>query len=623
MISKGQQRIGKYDKKGDLSRFKKLKGYLTDKEATKTLLDFLTSNLWIMVNLLFNIKLFPVQVLMLKLMFSRDRTLLILPRGFSKSWTTALFCCLYAIIHPNSKIGIASAVFRQSREIITTIEGFAKAKGADLFTACVGKVTHATDYWSINVGSSKITALPMGDKIRGYRFHLVIVDEMLLVSNEFINSVVLPFLSTNTDPVRQLELEKEEDRLIETGLLKKEDRTHFPQGKFIGLSSASYKFQDLYRMYEKYQRIIEEGAREEKDAEITYGLMTVSCEAAPEGLYRKGFIDSVRQELTDQQFKREMLSVFTDDSGGYFSLEKMLDCTVKIGESPTIEIVGNKDSEYIVSIDASFSDAEDSDFFAISVIKLDRENNKMFVVNAYEIAGGEQKDHIQYMAYLMKAFNVVMVIIDNAGWEFIDTCSNSAIFKELGLHLDLFDADFGNSDYKKALQDARRSYNKTAGKIVYKQYFGETGWIRKANEMLQISFNNKRLWFAAPLLAEEVDKFAKETSNLISIKELVFDKKCEYEDPVSKTAELIHHLPYVLNCIRKECSLIEIHTSPTGHQVFDLPGNLKRKKGPDRPRRDGYTSLFLGHYGAKCYIDMFSPDLVIENYGGFIPEFVA
>lgn len=221
MIVKGKQRIKSHKNKGDLTRFKELKGYLTDKQARNSLIDFLLSNLRILVDLMFNIRLYQVQVLMLKMMFSRDRCLFILPRGFSKSWTTALFCCLYAMIYPNSKIGITAVTFRASREIIGKIEEFKKKKGADLFRNCVDEksIKHATDYWSIDIGSSKVIALPLGEKIRGYRFNVVIVDELLLISQEFINTVVIPFLSTNTDPLRQQEIREEEDRLIKVGLL--------------------------------------------------------------------------------------------------------------------------------------------------------------------------------------------------------------------------------------------------------------------------------------------------------------------------------------------------------------------------------------------------------------------
>jgi hypothetical protein len=55
---------------------------------------------------------------------------------------------------------------------------------------------------------------------------------------------------------------------------------------------------------------------------------------------------------------------------------------------------------------------------------------------------------------------------------------------------------------------------------------------------------------------------------------------------------------------KTECALIQITTSAQGLQNFDLPPNLKRKTGPDKPRKDSYSALVLGNWMCKIYFDM-------------------
>ncbi len=85
-----------------------------------------------------------------------------------------------------------------------------------------------------------------------------------------------------------------------------------------------------------------------------------------------------------------------------------------------------------------------------------------------------------------------------------------------------------------------------------------------------------------------------------------FDKGFENE---GKVIEFIDNTYFIINRVREECSLIEVSTNATGHRTYDLPRAIKLSKGKNRPRRDGYTSLLLANYGARCYLD-----LVNANY---------
>jgi hypothetical protein len=73
---------------------------------------------------------------------------------------------------------------------------------------------------------------------------------------------------------------------------------------------------------------------------------------------------------------------------------------------------------------------------------------------------------------------------------------------------------------------------------------------------------------------------------------------------------------------KTECALIQITTTAQGTQSFDLPPNLKRKTGPDKPRKDSYSALVLGNWLVKIYSDM-NNTKVEEIQSTFTPMFLT
>ena len=114
------------------------------------------------------------------------------------------------------------------------------------------------DEWIMEIGRSSIRALPLGDgeKLRGFRFQRMIIDELLLMPEKIYNEVIIPFLSVVDNPTERQEVYELETQMIEKGKMKEEDRRRWPNNKIIGLSSASYKFEYLYKIYQQYEALI-------------------------------------------------------------------------------------------------------------------------------------------------------------------------------------------------------------------------------------------------------------------------------------------------------------------------------------------------------------------------------
>jgi hypothetical protein len=297
-------------------------------------------------------------------------------------------------------------------------------------------------------------------------------------------------------------------------------------------------------------------------------------------------------------------------------------CTIPDGEQPSIEVAGHAEDEYIVSVDPSWSETESSDDFAIQVLKINREKQISTLVHSYALSGSSLKDHIKYFLYILQNFNVVAICMDyNGGVQFMNSCNESELFKDAKINLKPITTEFERpEEYAQNLFSTKMEYNKSEYKYVFLRK-PTSSWIRLANEMLQANFDHRRIFFGSRAID---DNFRTQTKRRIGITNLKFSNSLdsEKENEEAKMIDFVEHLTDMILLTKTECALIQITTSAQGLQNFDLPANLKRKTGPDKPRKDSYSALVLGNWLAKIYFDMQNTqvDNVMET---FEPIFIA
>ena len=587
----------KYDRPlVDLNReFLKIAGDLDDKEAKITLIKFLRANLSFTVELLMGIKLSPYQEITLKGMLNRNFSMCVWGRGCGKTFIASIFCVLQCIFEPNTKILIAGPTFRTARFVFNNIEKIYDSKGAELLFQVFGAKSKRNDQyeWQINGGS--IVAIPLnGEKIRGFRANVLVLDEFLLLSEDIIKTVLMPFLVAPQNMKERLDVRAMENALIDKGLMKEEDRMVFENtSKMIALSSASYSFENLYKTYEEWAGRI---YSPEKDGS-TYFISQMGWDSIPAHMIDKTVIEDAQNGGTSHSsFQREYCAQFTDGSDSYFSAKKMHECTIPDGEAPTTQLYGEKGSRYILAIDPSFSNSPTSDYFAMALVELDSEAKQCTLVHNYAVAGGSLKDHIRYLYYITQNFDVEMIVIDNAGYQFIDAANESELFRNKNIELKFFDfdSDKDGTEYEAEIKKVKRAYNKGSGVKVFKQNF-TSEFIRKANVHLQSSIDHKKIWFASKATAHDTafDKFS--------------SAKIDFTLTGSDSAlDLLETQDLLIYATKKQCALIEVKSTSKGSQSFDLPQHLKRNNSPTRARKDNYTALMLANWGAKCYYDITS-----------------
>jgi hypothetical protein len=594
------------------------KGFIEEEKAKVLLYKFLKENPSFTSELISGVSLFPFQHMAIKAMMETDYFLGIWSRGLSKSFTTGVFAAMDAILNQGVYIGIISKSFRQSRMIFNKIEEIAKGPKAGFLAQCITRVNKSNDQWVMEIGRSKIIALPLGDgeKLRGFRFQRMIIDELLLMPEKIINEVILPFLAVVENPTERQKIYDLETQMIEAGKMTEDERHRWPHNKIIGLSSASYKFEYLYKLYQQYEKLILSPSKQDNAHRV---IMHLSYDCAPRQLYDQNLLDQSKATMSEAQFEREFGSVFTDDSSGYFKVSKMAACTVQDGEGQSVEVIGDKKSEYILSFDPSWSESEGSDDFAMHVIKLNPDKRLGTIVHSYALAGANLKKHIAYFLYLYTHFNIRMIVGDyNGGVQFINSCNESEIFKTAGIQIQCIDANFDDpQDYHSDIRSARNEYNIESKKICILRK-PSSQWIRSANQMLQASFDHKKIWFAGAALD---DDYTRQKSAKIPIDEITFSKYNEEGDADAKQIDLIEHLKDTIDATKVQCALIQLSTTSNGGQSFDLPYNLKKQRNADKARKDSYSALVLGNWAMNIYLDMMAaPEISTQTT--FTPMFV-
>lgn len=116
---------------------------------------------------LMGIQLFPTQGLVLEELWTKKFPMLICSRGFSKSFSIAIFALLNLLLIPGRKVIIAGSGFRQSKVIFNYIEtiwnnapilrDIASAMGGDY------GIRKSTDMYSLYMNKGYVNAIPIGD----------------------------------------------------------------------------------------------------------------------------------------------------------------------------------------------------------------------------------------------------------------------------------------------------------------------------------------------------------------------------------------------------------------------------------------------------------------------------
>ena len=612
-----------------------LKGELDDNTAKITLAKFLRHNLGFSSQIMLGIDLEPIQEMHMNALFKKNNAMLIWSRGGSKSTVAGWYAIFKCIFEPGTRIIIASANFRTSRRIFEEIEKLLGTPEAQLARDCFDKKPYKRNdafSWAINGGH--ITAIPLSEDTRGMRCDVLILDELLLLAPSMINEVLMPFLSSPRDAAYRIKVRRMENALIKSGALHPNNRMIFDNAaQLIGLSSASYQFQHLYKMFEDWSGFIDkpdlldlqktsstEGETEE--ARPTFFLSQLSWEAIPSTILNRSFIESQKGSTSNDAFSREFEAQFKDGGDGYYSMKKMNNCTIEDGLFPHTKVVGERDKKYILSIDANASKALNADYFAMALMEIDEDTQEAIYVHGYQNVGGDLQDHVKYLYYLFSHFNIQLMCCDSANLDsFIDAVNDNALFKnnlnKKITYITEWEFNKGGQEYFEMLDKAKKQYSADLGCICIRQSFSSE-WLMRSNTHFQSCIDHQKIWFASR--ASNHPNYIAQAFSLKLPMDLIYPRgigfKADTKEETRKGTirEFIESQDDIIWDTKAQCASIEVKTTARGIQSFDLPKSQSNSTANNKPRKDNYTALLLANWGVKCYFDLQTTPEPVKRY---------
>ena len=158
-------------------------------------------------------------------------------RGMSKTWLTALFCCVRCILYPGSKIVVCSGTLKQANGVLLKIKDELMKHSPILCTEIETCNIGQNDAIIMFRNGSWITTRTSTDNARGARANIIVVDEFRMVDESILNMVIRKFLTSPRQP----------------GYLNRKEYAHLQErNKEIYMSSAWFKSSWAWKKLQAY-----------------------------------------------------------------------------------------------------------------------------------------------------------------------------------------------------------------------------------------------------------------------------------------------------------------------------------------------------------------------------------
>jgi hypothetical protein len=572
------------------------------------------------------LKLEAFQMVMMRLLWVKKFPLILACRGAGKSFLLALYCVLRAILVPGSRIVICGAGYRQAKLVFKYIDTLYKSSPI-IQEASADRPKYGSDQASYEIGLSTIHAIPIGDgeKVRGMRATVLILDEFASIPEEIYEVVLAPFASVHANPaeragiirfVRRLQGLDADPILIEKvlGLLD--------FGNQIVISgTASYKQNHFYKQYRIYKMFIDTAgdtiklkrALEERSLATTgkvkniderdlesakrtwkqYGIFQLPYFALPEGFLDEDIIRSSKSTYSATRFAMEFLAQFPDDSDGFIKRSWIVSSTphVKDGELPVpIELYGDPRFNYVLGIDP----ARWNDNIAAVVIKITPRGREVVYVAAWNRT--EFGESARKIREICKRFSIQYIAMDQGGggdailellhkkedgvppedylWPIKEQLENPADLAAPGRKIvELVNFTSATVDIAHDLEAA------VSNRSILFPY--------KVDDTLVREQYSRHFKIDRPLNAQEIER----------LNEDAWGKDPEAKDTSDRSMGTFEEINEMINEV---CAIVR-DVTPGGVERFVLPNLNEQSEGLDMRRRDRFSALLLANYAAKVY----------------------
>jgi hypothetical protein len=540
---------------------KKNRHYEDVLEQGKDLINFYLNNPCIAAYDLLGVDFAPIQRLVFNDMWFKDYVIAVAGRGFGKTFLQGVLATLSCMLKPGYRVGLIAPVFRQSKMMFAEIEKL-YAQSSILREATEKKPTRGSDTCYLKFKSvagmtpSFVEALPLGDgnKIRGSRFYLILIDELAQVPDQTLDMVVRPMGATSLAPMERVRRLEQQQRLISLGLATAEDFEEETVNKMVMTSSGYYKFNHMWRRMKDHWSQMEMAAA--KGEPCPYSVWQVPHWDLPDGFLDKKNIAEARRVMSHAEFRMEYEAAMISDSEGFFKASLLEGCTAGSGHS--IEMRGDKSSQYILGVDPNQGGAASTGIVIIKVGSVNR------IVGVLELKRMTTQQLTKAIQELCDTFKVIRIFMDKGG-------GGKAL-------CDLLEE--GYDGHEPIIDRTNDDHKHLQGRHILELVNFNPAWISDANFTTKAMLEDKKLLFP--------------------------------ETPVGSTLDLeaVHYEN--VNTLKSQMLSIIVTQTATGILHFDTPTKNMNK--------DLYSAVILAAHGARMVEKELEGDQepVLHNSGGMI-----
>lgn len=367
------------------------------------------------------------QRVVLEDMWHKPFSLVTAGRGSGKTFILSVFSSLYALLYPGRKVLLMSPSFRQSKmifeEVIKRYTGSPILREASTKRPIIGSDRCYLHFSGVgDRPGSAVEAYPLGtgEKVRGLRGHAILADEFAQIPEEIFDMVIRPMGATTTSPMENVKRIAALKEKLEQGSISVDDYEDELDGglvnKIIGVSSAYYQFNHMYRRIRAYEDEVAKGSSK-------YAVHYVSYKDMPEGFLDKDNIEEAKISMSRHEFSMEYNGVWESDSDGLFKASLIETCKDAKFSVKSEADIGR---EYIIGIDP----ARSSDAFAVVIIE---KGNPSYVVNAFQTVGKKFPEMAHIIFDFCEKFNVSLAMMDagsgGGGMAIKDLLANDQFFR--------------------------------------------------------------------------------------------------------------------------------------------------------------------------------------------------
>lgn len=512
------------------------------------------------------ISLKPFQMILIYFMMHFNYFLYIASRGQGKSFLTGIFCCVRAILFPESKIILCAGNKSQSIEVIEKILDL-KNNSPNLAREIDEIKTGTNDARVTFKNGSWIRAVASNQGARSKRANVAVVDEFRMVDKAIVDGVIRKFL---TAPRQPKYLEKPEYKHMQE------------RNKELYLSSAWYKHDWSWDKVNSFFNAMTDGK--------SYFVCSLPYQLAiKEGLLMR---EQVEDEMSESDFNEiswmmEMEAMFFGESEKAFfkfaDLEKNRVLPRAIYPKSFYNILRNKDFKFpekengeirIISCDISgmSSAKNNNDASVFTILRLIPSKNKTsydkYVCYLESMEGGHSQIQALKIRRLYDEFDCDYVVLDTQsfGLSIFDNLATNLYDKEL-------DKEYPALNCINDDEMAKRCFIEDAPKVVY----SIKADARLNNDMhIYVRDDLKRGKLRLLVNENEVKEIL---TNIKGYNDLPPEEQVNFQLPYVQTTFLINEM---INL-----------------EKVDTENNLIKLKEPSTKRKDRYSSLGYAIYIAK------------------------